>query len=120
MNVREIGQLNEAILVLRHFIDLSANLLPFLEELQRKKNPTIQERINKNRIMNVYESYNFDTHTSEVLINSNVLELIRDSYVAIKESDRYHRSQSKSRRSLRRFLLEHRRLREEWFNIDAN
>lgn len=120
MNVREIGQINEAILVLRHFIDLSANLLPFLDELQRKRNPSIQERINKNRIMDVYESYKFDTNTSEVLINSNVLELIRDSYAAIKETDYHHRSHGKSRRILRQFLIEHARLREEWLNIDAN
>lgn len=119
MKVREIGQINEAILVLRHFIDLSARLLPFLDELQRKRNLSPTESINKVRIIDVYENYSFDTKTSKVLLNSDVLDLIKDSFTALQNSGRREKS-SKSRRALRKFLHEHKRLQDDWCQIDAN
>ena len=119
MRVREIGQINEAILVLRHFIDLSARLLPFLDELQRKRQLSIEEKYNRTRIIDVYENYNFDTATSKVLLNSNVLDLIKESFWLLYSNEN-NRSDMKSRRALRKFLLEHKRLQDDWFQIDAN
>ena len=95
MKTRQISQINEAVFVLRHFIELSAKLLPFLEELQKKRNPTPEDRLNTQKIIDVYESYSFDTNTSKLLINSNVLELIKNSFDSLTSAA----SQSKRVRS---------------------
>jgi hypothetical protein len=119
MKVKQINNVNEALLILRHFIDLSAKLLPFLDELDRKRNPTYAEIKNKNKIMNVYENYSFDTSTSKMLLNSDILDLIKETFDSI--SERSISQQSKKRnKSLRMFLMEHRRLQENWFNVEAN
>jgi len=94
LNFQEINRLNEANLVLRHFVDLSAKLLPFLDELIRKNELSDIEELSKSKIMSVFESYQFDTKTSEMLINSNILELIKKTYTKIAQtnqrSDRRH------------------------------
>ena len=115
MNAQEITHLNEANLVLRHFINLSAKLLPFLDELQRKKNPSLQELKNKNKIIDVFENYNFDTRTSEMLIGSNVLELIHKAFVHISETS-YFLKPGQENPLLKKFLLEYQRLRYSWEN----
>lgn len=119
LNFKEINKLNEANLVLRHFVDLSAQLLPFLEQLETKKNLTVEEASYKLKIKNVFENYNFDTKTSQLLINSNVLELIQNSFnkiitSACSENSRTHK------RTLRKFLFEHQRLNESWNLIESN
>lgn len=119
MRVREIGQINEALLVLRHFIDLSARLLPFLDELQRKRNLSPTEHLNKVKIIDVYQNYSFDTKTSRILLNSDILDMIKESFSALYQAEAPKRDR-KSRRALRKFLSEHKRLQEDWFQIDAN
>lgn len=119
MKTQQITQINEALLVLRHFIDLSARLLPFLEELQSKDRPSLEEQHNLNKIVNVYQSYTFDTNTSRTLLNSNVLELIKESFEALNTTcpDDNRRPNS---RPLRKFLLEYKRLSDNWVQIGAN
>lgn len=118
MNVKQINNVNEALLILRHFIDLSAKLLPFLDELDRKRNPTYSEMSNRNKIMDVYENYNFDTTTSKTLLDSDILDLIKETFDSI--SQRTVVAEKKRNSSLRMFLMEHRRLQENWFNVEAN
>lgn len=119
MKSKHINNVNEAILVLRHFIDLSAKLLPFLEELERKRTPTLEDKLNKQKIIDVYSSYDFDTETSKLLMNSNVLELIKESFDTIRS---YERKSSRRYNStmLKRFLREHRRLKDNWGMVQAN
>lgn len=119
MRSKHINDVNEAILVLRHFIELSAKLLPFLEELECKRVQTIEDRLNKQKIIDVYRNYDFDTNTSVLLMNSNVLELIRDSFDHICNAECARKRRNKSQ-ILRRFLSEHERLRENWGWIQAN
>lgn len=119
MNVKQINNVNEALLILRHFIDLSAQLLPFLDELDRKRNPTFAEVSNKNKIIDVYESYNFDTSTSKTLLDSDVLELIKETFDSISEKSINSKRQRRNT-SLRMFLMEHRRLQENWFIVRSN
>ena len=119
MNAEEIDKLNEANLVLRHFVDLSARLLPFLDELQRKKNPTLEELKNKNKIIDVFESYNFDTRTSEMLIGSNILELIKKSFDHISQTSYFLRPGQKNG-VLSKFLNEYRRLSDNWSFASTN
>lgn len=118
MKAKHICNINEAILVLRHFIDLSAKLLPFLEELEKKKSPTIEDLISKQKIIEVYRNYEFNTDTSRLLMNSNVLDLIKDSFETI--CTRETRDSRKRNTQLRLFLMEHRRLKQNWGFIEAN
>jgi hypothetical protein len=119
MNVKQIHNVNEALLVLRHFIDLSAKLLPFLDELDRKKTPTIEELRNKNKIIQVYENYSFDTNTSKTLLDSDILDLIKETFDSISQPAMSERRQRRNS-SLRMFLMEHRRLKENWYYVGAN
>ena len=119
LNFKEINKLNEANLVLRHFVDLSAQLLPFLEQLERKKDLSIEEATYKLKIKTVFENYNFDTKTSQLLINSNVLELIQSSFNKIITSASAENSRT-NKRTLRKFLFEHQRLNESWNLIESN
>ncbi len=118
MRSKEIGHINEALLVLRHFIDLSAKLLPFLDEINRKKNPTYKELLDRSKIISVYENYEFDTKTSRVLLNSDVLDLIKDSFEQLVEPR--ERRSNRGSQKLRKFLLEHYRLKKCWYHIEAN
>lgn len=119
MKKEEITQLNEANLVLRHFVDLSARLLPFLDELQRKRNPTAEELTYKKKIIDVFRNYNFDTRTSEMLIGSNILELIKRSFESISARTHLLRPGQKNG-SLSHFLREYNRLNEIWSKSAAN
>lgn len=118
MRAEHISDVNEAILVLRHFVELSAKLLPFLDELERKKAPTMHDLKSREKIIAVYRNYEFDTQTSRVLMNSDVLELIKKSFENI--SQRKHRSKKNYSRPLIQFLQEHDRLQRNWGLIQAN
>jgi hypothetical protein len=119
MNVKQINNVNEALLILRHFIDLSAKLLPFLDELDRKRNPTYAELNSKNKIIDVYENYSFDTSTSKKLLDSDVLDLIKETFDSISEKC-IDSKKPRRNSSLRLFLMEHRRLQENWFIVRSN
>lgn len=119
MGADEIANLNEANLVLRHFVNLSARLLPFLDTLQRKQNPTLQELKNKNKIMDVFENYNFDARTSEMLIGSNVLELIKKAFENISQTS-YFLKPGQRNPVLNQFLSEYTRLTSSWKNTTSN
>lgn len=119
MKSEDIYKINEANLVLRHFVNLSARLLPFLNELQNKKHPTQGDIRDKDKIIDVFENYSFDTYTSVKLLNSNVLDLIKKSFESIKSSTSIMRSGSKDQR-LNEFLKEHQRLLDNWYQINSN
>lgn len=119
MKAKHISNVNEAILVLRHFIELSAKLLPFLEELEKKKDPTVRDLVSKQKIIEVYRNYEFDIDTSQLLMNSNILDLIKSSFETICSRETRD-SRRKISKPLRKFLLEHQRLQRSWELIEAN
>lgn len=114
MKSKKIEQVNEALFILRHFINLSARLLPFLDELSKKETPTEEEITDRNKIIGVYVNYTFETHTSEILMDSEILEKIRTSFRSIIQQT------ENSQENLKAFLKEHKRLRKKWKFIDAN
>ena len=117
MKAQRIGEMNEAVFVLKHFVNLSARLLPFLEELTRKENPSDSDINDRNKIIAVYRNYSFDTKASKVLINSTILEKIQLAFYAIiQPSDKDLQADL----FLADFLEEHERLRETWKRVDAN
>ena len=114
MKSKKIEQVNEALFILRHFINLSARLLPFLDELSKKEIPTEEEITDRNKIIGVYVNYTFDTQTSEILMDSEILDKIRTCFRSIIQQS------ENSSETLSAFLQEHKRLRKKWKYIDAN
>ena len=119
MNSKDIVNINTANFILRHFVDLSARLLPLLNELTQKKHPSEFEKKNIEKIVAVYQNYNFDANTSVVLINSNILELIQKTFERIVNS--YNRTKTiENSLLLDHFLYERERLLDVWSNAEAN
>lgn len=82
---KDIHAINEATIVLRHFIGINAKLLPLLNEISSKKIKSETDLKNKDKILNVYKSFRFETETSEVLMNSDILNIIRSAYEEIEK-----------------------------------
>lgn len=118
MRARQIENINEALLVLRHFIDLSAELLPLLYVLRQKSNPTREEVDNIKKIQEVYEQYAFDTDTSRLLIDSDILDLIQSSFY--KMTSKQSKQPLVARKNLYTFLDEYKRLKHNWELTVAN
>jgi hypothetical protein len=112
MRTRQIENINEALLVLKHFIDLSAELLPMLYALKQKTNPTTEESNNIRKIQDVYEQYTFDTDTSRMLIDSDILALIQASFSKMKIKN--PKQPRLVRKNLYEFLNEYKRLKHNW------
>ncbi|MFZ9028105.1 MAG: hypothetical protein ACO2Z9_03770 [Crocinitomicaceae bacterium] len=118
MRTRQIENINEALLVLRHFIDLSAELLPMLYVLRQKPNPTQEEINNIKKIQDVYEQYAFDTDTSRLLIDSDILDLIQSSFYKMTYKNPH--PPLVARKNLYAFLNEYKRLKHNWELTVAN
>ena len=115
MKSSEIKNINHALFVLKHFVELSAHLLPVLYDLERKANLKSDEERNRDKIINVYQNYAFDVGASRHLINSDVLLLIKESFEAI-----VYEENTRKRRKLRDFLSEYHRLRNQWEIAESN
>lgn len=113
MKSKNIEQVNHALIVLRHFIDLSSKLLPFLHEINNKKQPSQEDIRDREKIIEVYNTYEFDSVTSKMLMDSNILGLIKDSYERLM-----HRESAGH--FLKAFQREFNRLRINWNKINAN
>lgn len=116
MKVKHIQEMNEAVFVLRHFIDLSARLLPLLFKIDQNIEPTPEEAKNKEKILTVFRSYKFETHTSKVLLESNILELIKTCYLNVI----YEVPSVNKQAGLADFLNEYNRLKKNWRMIENN
>lgn len=116
MRVKNIQQVNEAVFILRHFIDLSAKLLPILYKLDQRISPLSEELRDKDKIMAVFRNYHFDTNTSMLFLESNILDLIKINYMNYVNED----SKSEKQKSLADFLNEYNRLKNNWRMIENN
>lgn len=117
MKAKNIEKINEAIYVLRNFIDLSSELLPYLTELIYSKKLSEEDQKDREEIIELFKNYNFDKQISKLLINSSILEIIEKSFNYI--TDGKH-SKNSSKKQLIEFKKEHRRLKNNWKIIDAN
>lgn len=113
-----IQQINEATIVLRHFIELSAKLLPFFNELSKKSTLLPQELSDRNKIIEVYRSYSFDTSTSEILMESDILEIIQQTFRSIEK--RVPGKDSDSDKLMTIFQNKHHQLVQNWRLTDTN
>lgn len=113
-----IQQINEATIVLRHFIELSAKLLPFFNELSKKSTLLPHELSDRNKIIEVYRSYGFDTSTSEILMESDILEIIQQTFRSIEK--RRPGKDSDSDKLMAIFQNKHHQLVQNWRLTDTN
>jgi hypothetical protein len=118
MDSQNIERLNEAVMTLRHFVELSGKLLPFLSEISDKIRPNNEEQLHRIKIIKVFQSYNFDPQASQILMSSPILELINRSYEALAAPKNQHGVEAQY--YLNKFQTEYRRLQHAWFTLDSN
>lgn len=118
MSSRAIQQVNDATIVLRHFIELSAKLLPFFNELSKKDKLLPRELEDRKKIIDVFHGYKFDTSTSLILMNSSILESIQKAFEEIEQ--RIPGQPSKADEAMQRFYDEHDQLVHNWIHTDNN
>lgn len=82
---KDIQAINEATIVLRHFIGLNAKLLPILNEISEKKELSAVDIQNRDKILAVFYTYKFETDTSEMLMNSDILSIIKRTFLVIEK-----------------------------------
>jgi hypothetical protein len=113
-----VKQINEATIVLRHFIELSAKLLPFFNELSKKRTLLPHEKSDRNKIIEVYHNYAFDTSTSEILMESDILKTIQETFKSIEHRKSDKRSDADKLITL--FQHKHQQLVHNWAMTDTN
>lgn len=118
METQTIKRLNTAVFVLKHFVELSASLLPFLEELTTKKKLSKAEITEQAKVIEVYSQYSVDPKTSLVLMDSDILDLISSSFNAIM--NRKNENDVAVKYYLGRFKKEYNRLKLRWNNVELN
>jgi hypothetical protein len=118
MRSSAIQQVNDATIVLRHFIELSAKLLPFFNELSMKERLLPKEAIDRGKIIEVFSAYKFDTSTSLILMDSPILQTIKDAFLEIEK--RVPGESSKADAILDQFFAEHDHLVQNWVQTDCN
>jgi len=112
MQTNSIHTINTALFVMRHFVELSAKLLPYFEKITREKATKNELILEQKKIEAVYENYDINPKTSKLLMDSNIISLIQDGYKAIK-----NRSTSRDRKVfkiLRDFKKEYKKLQNDW------
>jgi hypothetical protein len=111
----KIREINDAVIIVKHFIDVSSKLLPFLAELQAKDELSPKEQEDKNKIIQVFNSYNFDTSSSEILLESPALELIKKTYREIITGNKLE-----AKDHIIAFQNEYARLKTNWRKATLN
>src|SRR5690554_7555437 len=101
MEAKNIRSLNSAVYVMRHFVELSAKLLPIYERITRNEPHSVHSEEDKKRIEVIYQTYDINPKTGEFLLGSNIVALIK------KARSEEHTSELQSRPHLVcRLLLE--------------
>lgn len=113
MEAKNIKSLNSAVYVMRHFVELSATLLPVYEKLTRNEPHSVHSEGDKKRIDDIYETYNVNPKTSEFLLGSNIVALIKNTYNELK--NRSHCNEKVAQEQLEAFHDEYAKLKQDWY-----
>lgn len=113
MEAKNIKSLNSAVYVMRHFVELSATLLPIYEKITRNEPHSIHSEDDKKRIDIVYETYNVNPKTSEFLLGSNIVALIKNTYKELK--NRSKSNEKIAQEQLEAFQDEYAKLKQDWY-----
>ena len=111
----KIREINDAVIIVKHFIDVSSKLLPILDELQAKEELSAKEQGDKKKIIQVFNSFNFDTSSSEILLESSALELIKITYLEIISDEKLE-----AKDHIIAFQNEYARLKMNWRKATLN
>ena len=111
-----IDQINDSVTILKHFIELNNKLLPALYDLKEIECPNEKECLKISKIQQVFNSYGFTPESSEILINSSILQMIYTAYLAISSPAKCYNSVE----TLLDFKQEYNRLKKEWKLIQLN
>jgi hypothetical protein len=109
LNSDKIREINDAVLIVKHFVELSSKLLPFLVELYNQEDLSEKEEQDKQKILEVFNSYSFDPSTSMILLNSPILDLIKNTCELIQKNE-----SSTLKLELEKLRIEHNRLKNNW------
>lgn len=112
MRTSNIQSINNAVNVMKHFVELSAKLLPYYEKVTRNSEGDLQAQDEERKIAAVYESYRIDPKSSEVLLDSNILEIILEGFRSIKK--RSEVGENRVKQLLRDFHDEYDKLQARW------
>jgi len=114
----DIKRYNEVNLVMRHFIQRSARLLPIFAELKTLNLTDVESIRQYQAICDLFMQFNYDDTTSRNLINSDILERIRNTFYAIHNADEL--STEVADQLLSHFFEEYQRLLKAWSVIELN
>lgn len=117
LKVESIQQINDGLIVMKHFFELNKKLLPIYFTLNIKSNKSIKDYLDMDKINTVYDSYNFDVNSSKVLLNSEILDYIQHAYFVIQNKNS---TLNEKQLALKTFLDEYKLLQNNWNFIDLN
>lgn len=106
-----IQHVNKTLIVLRHFIELSSKILPHYAYLKQKRHPTPLEVNQMNKIAHLYQQQNIDSSISQILLNSDILKIIHDSFTKIQNASYESLNNSNF---LEKFWQEYEKLTKNW------
>ena len=112
MQTNSIYTINTALFVMRHFVELSAKLLPYFERITREQTTNDKVILEKEKIQAVYENYDINPTTSKLLMDSNIISLIQKGYKAIKNREKA--KDPKVYKLLKEFKHEYKKLQKDW------
>lgn len=109
MNQYQIKNVNQCIIVLRHFIEVSSKILPTYANLEFKKHLNATEKLQRQKIIEIYNANNFDEQISVFLMNSNILFFIKKLFLSILNKDKKSTAEM-----LGLFTKEYGQLKKSW------
>jgi hypothetical protein len=112
MRTSNIQTINTAVNVMKHFVELSAKLLPYYEKITRNSSGNLKAQDDQEKIAAVYESYKINPQSSELLLDSNILEIILEGFKSIKR--RKEVGEAKVKSLLTEFHEEYEKLQQRW------
>lgn len=118
MEVKNIKSLNEAVYVLRHFVELSAQLLPIYDKITSCKQLNFYLMEEKEKIDEIYSKHKVNPDVGKFLLGSNIIYLITQSYNDMKYRKQY--GDKKVKGNLDEFVSEYARLKQEWYRTLMN
>lgn len=116
LGFKAIEEINTALVILRHFVELNTKLLPLLHSLYKLENPSERDKEDMEKIQTAFSSYHFESETSIILMNSPILEIIQMNYETIFLKAPYVETSYQ----LNRFQKEYTNLAQNWNLVAAS
>ncbi len=109
MSTKEISNANQCLIVLKHFVELSTRILPAFISLEFEERKTSHQNFQYHKIIDVYQENRFDLAISDVLMGSNILSLIQDTF-----QKTFQHQQHEAICSFEMMMAEYKRIKFYW------